>query len=403
MLLDRRPPHRQRTPNVPGSAPSLKPGAVALHATVVGLEEWLALGLDWDALLEQSSSDRLFLSHDWQTLWWQHCDATPAETLAVVLVFQDTRLVGAAPFVIGPAISRADFTGRSAQLVGHLMGSARGMFSEYQDVIALPELAQRVRQLVVCELRDRYGCTELALSLTPTFKEWECATAAVRTFHVRPTEPRLSYQASLEAGFPAYLDGLSASSRRSIFNLRKRLHEHGDVRYAEATPEQMYDTLDALQRLHTLRWGTPPFNPTVLAFHRSLISRWHNNGRIVLSTLTVAGRCVSVQYDIRIGDRQYNLQQGFDPSFSAKLSLGTLHFGYTMEAAAAAGVRIYDFLYGNGLKTNYKNHLSTSTRELANLHLVSAGVRASMLRTLDVLRSLKRKFTVDAVPTQTSP
>jgi CelD/BcsL family acetyltransferase involved in cellulose biosynthesis len=56
---------------------------------------------------------------------------------------------------------------------------------------------------------------------------------------------------------------------------------------------------------------------------------------------------------------------GFDPSFGRRLSLGLLHLGYAMEAAAEQQVGTYDFLAGAGLRSDYKRHLSQASRRLS--------------------------------------
>jgi CelD/BcsL family acetyltransferase involved in cellulose biosynthesis len=95
---------------------------------------------------------------------------------------------------------------------------------------------------------------------------------------------------------------------------------------------------------------------------------------------------VSVLYDIRKGARQYNISMGFDPSFGARFSLGLIHLGYAMEAAAERQVSIYDFLAGPGQHSDYKSHLSQARRNLSCVQVLRGHVLPALYRWHDRAR-----------------
>ena len=88
---------------------------------------------------------------------------------------------------------------------------------------------------------------------------------------------------------------------------------------------------------------------------------------------------VSVLYDIRKGRHQYNISMGFDPCF-ARLSLGLIHLGYAMEAAAELHVSTYDFLAGTGQRSDYKRHLSQAHRSLSCVQVLRGYLLPSLYR-----------------------
>jgi len=71
---------------------------------------------------------------------------------------------------------------------------------------------------------------------------------------------------------------------------------------------------------------------------------------------------------------------GFDPAFSRRVSLGLIHLGHAMEAAAAGGVRTYDFLAGFGKRSDYKRHLSQSRRNLSSVQVLRGHVLPPLYR-----------------------
>jgi CelD/BcsL family acetyltransferase involved in cellulose biosynthesis len=93
-----------------------------------------------------------------------------------------------------------------------------------------------------------------------------------------------------------------------------------------------------------------------------------------------------VLYDIRKGTRQYNIKMGFDPAFSSRVSLGLIHLGYAMEAAAERGVTMYDFLAGPGQTSDYKRHLSQARRALSCVQMLRGRVLPALYRWRDRAR-----------------
>ncbi len=141
-----------------------------------------------------------------------------------------------------------------------------------------------------------------------------------------------------------------------------------------------------LNRLHQLRWGKPAFVGPRLSFHQHLARGLAGRGELAVSRLRVAGAVVSVLYDIRKGGRQYNINMGFDPTFSGKLSLGLIHLGYAMERAAEQLVTTYDFLAGPGQRSDYKRYLSQERRQLSCLQVLRGRLLPALYRWHDRLK-----------------
>jgi hypothetical protein len=75
--------------------------------------------------------------------------------------------------------------------------------------------------------------------------------------------------------------------------------------------------------------------------------------------------------DINVNGRVYNLQSGYLENFAKGISLGTLHFGYQIEAAfKSEKVGFYDFMAGNGKNSNYKASLANKTAQFNTVILV---------------------------------
>jgi CelD/BcsL family acetyltransferase involved in cellulose biosynthesis len=272
----------------------------------------------------------------------------------------------------------------SVQLIGLSWRDPAPLISEYLDVVATVDEADAVRRACVRAMHGEEAWTEWVIGFTAAGAQWRDAFARLELGqhqYVRDVDPSISYQADLSRGFSGYLRSLGQSTRRSLWNLRRRLALQGTVSFELLSPEEIDGGFNDLNRLHQLRWQQPAVAGANLEFHSRLSRRLAGRGELALSRLRVGGQVVSVLYDIRKGARQYNISMGFDPTFGRrKLSLGLLHLGYAMEAAAERQVSTYDFLAGSGLRSDYKRHLSQGSRRLSCVQVLRGHLLPSLYR-----------------------
>jgi CelD/BcsL family acetyltransferase involved in cellulose biosynthesis len=361
--------------------------ALTLRRWSVG--DWLANEPAWTRLLACSDADALFLSWEWLTLWWQ-CFAGALSAAPDILVFyRGSDLVGIAPLYRRRILRNGLLPTSSVQLIGQSWRDRRTMISEYLDVIAAVGEVDAVRRSCAQVLLQERDWTEWVIGHTAASRQWCEAFSAsdfARRSYVRELDALVSYQADLSRGFAAYLRVLGQSTRRSIWGLRRRLAAHGRVTFEFLAPEEIDGGFSDLNRLHQLRWQHSAFTGASLDFHSRLARRLARRGELALSRLRVGGEVVSVLYDIRKSTRQYNISQGFNPSFSSNLSLGLIHFGYALEAASERRVDTYDFLAGPGLRSDYKRHLSQTRRNLSCVQVLRGYLLPSLYRWHDRVR-----------------
>jgi CelD/BcsL family acetyltransferase involved in cellulose biosynthesis len=340
----------------------------ALTARRWSIADWLGSEATWNGLLARSNADALFLSWDWLTLWWQ-CFAGALSAVPEILAFyRGSDLVGFVPLYRRRVVRSGLLPTTSVQLIGMSWRDAGAPISEYLDVIATAAETDSVRSACARILLNERAWTEWVIGFTAAGREWYdlFAPRVPRQRHyVRDLDRLVSYQADLSPGFGGYLRTLGQSTRRSLFNLRRRLALEGTVSFELLSPAEVDGGFGDLNRLHELRWRQPAFAGAGLDFHTRLAHRLASRGELALSRLRVGGQVVSVLYDIRKGTRQYNISMGFDPAFGRRLSLGLIHLGYAMEAAAERQVSTYDFLAGSGQRSDYKRHLSQARRSLS--------------------------------------
>jgi hypothetical protein len=308
----------------------------------------------------------------------------------IQLFYRADALVGIVPLYRRQVTRGGIVRAHSVQMMGHAWRDSGPLISEYLDVIAPPEDRREVRDACLTALFRQSGWDELVVGLSDAAQQWcESFTrlAGSRTHYVRQVDHLVSYHANLADGFSAYLKGLGQSTRRSVWNLRRRLvDEHGETRLEFITPDEIDDAFQDLNRLHELRWSRPAFQAERLDFHKSLAADLAARGELAFTRLRVAGKVVSVLYDIRKSARQYNMKMGFDPGVTSRLSLGLVHFGYAMEAASERGVRLYDFLAGPGQNFDFKQNLGQIRRELSSVQMLRGWALPTLYRVRERVR-----------------
>ena len=353
-----------------------------------GVDQWLGNAVAWKALLACSSADPLFLSWEWLTHWWQCYGGSLGRAPDILAFYRGEDLVGLAP-LYHRLVMRGVLLAHSVQVIGLSWRDSEPLISEYLDVIAAPQDLGAVRHACLRLLLDEPAWTELVIGYSAAGQQWRDAFARLapaRGHYVRELDRSVSYQADLAQGFGPYLRDLGQSTRRSLWNLRRRLTDHGAVSLEFVAAGEIDGGFSDLNRLHQLRWKRPAFTGKRLAFHRTLASRLATHAELAFSRLRVGGDVVSVLYDIRKGARQYNIKMAFDPAFSSRVSLGLIHLGYAMENAADHGISSYDFLAGPGRASDYKRHLSQSRRALSCVQMLRGRILPALYRWRDHAR-----------------
>ena len=261
------------------------------------LQEWFSNEPAWRDLMMRAASDQLFLSWEWLVGWWKCYGDSLGRTPEILALYRGSELAGIAP-LYRRGLNRNGFIPlRSVQMIGLSWRDSRPLISEYLDVIAAANEQEAVRRAVLRFLLAEGNWGEFVVGFTPAGSQWletYAACAASQKHYARELDGCLAYQADLSAGFAAYLRDLRQSTRRSVWNLRRRLAQHGEIAVEHLQAEDIEAGFSDLNRLHRLRWHKPAFEGRRLEFHTALARRMASNGELAFSRLLVGSRVVSV-------------------------------------------------------------------------------------------------------------
>ena len=359
--------------------------AAADHRNVVMVrtwtpEEFAASGSVWADLLSRSDADPLFMSWEWQWLWWQHhASVLNGELLLVAGYDGDSRLVGLAPFYLHRASHRGVTAGR-LESIGSSFRLSNDVFSEYLDLIVdrhyVDSFLPLLGQMLLAEAR----WSDLVFSNTPVNG---LASRLIQEHlgdgrYVREVDPLTSFVRPLPRDFSQYVQSLDGETRRRMWNQRKRLNAP-QLHKTDCVDE----VLARLDKFHMPRWGRRHYVGVRGEFHRAFAAAMAAKGALHMTELHCDGQPLSAMYNVRLGDTEYNIQSGFDSLALKGLSLGYLHLGYAMELACEEGIAQFDFLAGPGMRRDYKRDFQAVHRPLMTYQAIRAKPLAWLYRGYD--------------------
>ncbi len=308
------------------------------------------LAAEWNPLLQRSRYRTLFLTHEWQTTWWEHLGEGDLWILAFRA--QETgRLVGIAPLYLVP-IAQGERAGtRQLNIVGCIE------VSDYLDLIIDQEWEEPVYRafaawlqspdapafdlLDLCNLPDDSRTHTL---LPPLLKAdgW-----SVRVFQ-EDTAP----QFELPFHYDTYLnERVEKKQRHEIRRKQRRAEREATVGFyivgKEQSLEVEVDDFIALQRAsrsEKAEFMTPPMRRFFHAAARAL----HDAGWLRLCFLTLNGEKAAALFAFEYDRRFLLYNSGYDPTAAhAHLSPGWVIVSYAIQYAIAVGNSHFDFMQGD--------------------------------------------------------
>lgn len=266
-------------------------------------------------------------------------------------------------------------------------------FPDANGPVALPGLELEVVRALVAALAAEGGWDELRL----TGAEEDDARRFASTWSDRRVRAQVLGAPFHDLGLqPPDGDVTLALNRSHRRNVRRTLRAYErsgtlGVEWAE-TADEGRQIFDELVRLHQDRWTAKGMAgafamPETVAFHRELVARLADDGRVALSRVRCDGETVATTYGFVDGGHLRSYQTGLAHPPGGRLRPGVLGDLLTMAEARRRGLSTYDFLPGS---LDYKRTLSTGEGERWRVALRGRRARLLLVDALSAVRGLVR-------------
>ncbi len=335
-----------------------------------------ALAPVWDATLQRSTADTVFLTHEWLSTWVRHFAAR--RPLAVLVATCGDKAVGLAPLMI----RRRDRFNR--------LGTLGVETLDYEDIIlsgnAEPDRAGILSALVDAAMAlpcwDYWQFNRIpgdSDTVELLQKEWE--RRGLR-WSLAPSEQ--SPYVPISGSWDQYYESLSSRLRKNIRRCGRQLAQAvGDVVIegardrvnAPAALESLFD-LHATRRKRLDRAPGLFDSDAVRRFYIDLCGALAARGWVDVPTLHAGGELAAVQLNFRYGGLYMKALPAFDESF-AEYAVGRMLNIHVMRQAFETGFSRVDFLRG---VERYKFDFKPEVRQLYSLAVYAPTLRGALAR-----------------------
>lgn len=297
---------------------------------------------EWNALLRRSLTDTVFLTWEWQTLWWRAYH--PGELFIVALRDDADTLVGIAPWFI-------DTTSPDERV---LRGIGCVDVTDYVDVIADSAHFDAAMTAFAGVARERCaGYTRINLcnlrEISPTLSALRAAFEAAG-FGTEVREQEVCPVIPLNRTFMDYVESLDKKNRHEL-RRKLRLAEGMEtlvVRIVSSESELPVasEQFLALMAESSEEKATFLQNAQHVAFFKSLLPAMLENGWLQLAFLDYDGQPTAVYANFIYNGRVMVYNSGLSLSHG-QLGPGIILLGNLIRMACEAGYSAFDFLRGN--------------------------------------------------------
>ncbi len=350
---------------------------------------------DWDRLSSVSAPSSVFMSWDWQSLWWKHYGKGQALFIMVAREAASGHVAAILPLYIQRASVFKVVPVRFLRTVGTGGDTSpddlNPLIEPGFEAAAAPALAEAICQRIagwdVLHISDLQKESRFTSHLLEACRQ--------RYGRTRLERSALISFAPLADNWDDYLKTTSSNHRESTRRARRKIESIAGTKHFVWSDSATIDTaIDRLIELHLMRWndrsGHYAFSsPEYVGFHRDVIRALHPKGQVWLSCLQMDDQIVGIYYIYHFQDTAYYFQGGFHPDY-AKHKPGAVLMGYSIHHAINQKTKIFDMLRG---EYSYKNSWAKQFRETFAVDATrfTVGGLAQMLR-YEILPAWKRRL-----------
>jgi CelD/BcsL family acetyltransferase involved in cellulose biosynthesis len=361
------------------------------------------LGDDWDRLWRLTDPPAPMLESAWVRRWWQ-VHGRGVEPLVAVL-----RDAAGAPAAVAPLYRRRTFDRlaaglRTIQIVGMGEREADEVVGEYHSWLGAPdardELSEKLADHLAADRRwDRLRLT----NLSPESMVIERLVEKLRPQAVEVEVRRLPTFFSPALPLDAYIGAITSSKQRhKLRRAMKEANTRGLEFVRAGSLEEARTMFGELARLHQHQWVAREklgvfSGPVYRSFHEDMLPHYARTGRLWLVGLRDGKTKVfkAVRYLLESHGRLYDYISGLEGTEDNVLNPGLVLHMHTIDAAAKAGVKTYDFMGGD---YEYKRRMALEERQQVSVDLFRSNARAYAWVSARALRRWFRSRRTAAAP-----
>lgn len=319
-----------------------------------------------------------YATPEWMLAFWRHMHAPPGDAqLRIVVVRDGERIVGLGPFY-GPA-RRGALGVAGYRLLGAGIGQRTApLAAAGREHEVAPAFAAALASADPKPSAVMFDAIDAA---SPFPALMAAAWPSGRRPLVRDDRgPSGGLVATMAEDAGTWLRGRSRNYRRQQVRRRREIETRGGILRRSETPDQLQSDLDAMFRLHGMRFAAQGRHTSLGPLYRVTVgdaaAGLFERDALRLWVIDSPEGVVGAQLFLRAGDRLCAWNGGINPSWE-RASLGLVLFDEAIRDAHQLGLRLLDF--GGGDQA-YKHHFADTAAPVEWLSLLVRDVRYPLVR-----------------------
>lgn len=311
---------------------------------------------EWNSLLAQARSNRIFSTWEWQSTWWNAYH--PGELLVIEVRNGDEELVGLAPLFI------------DANRNVHFVGCED--VTDYLDIIVHQNYETEVYQTLADYLAENKGANFDAIELcnipaeSPTLAGFLDALAS-SDFTTKTELIDVCPVIELGNDWEEYLANLDKKQRHEVRRKLRRASGDNINWYIVGEDHNLTDELDIfLNLMASASEDKAQFlqDENNRAFFKAMVPLFFEKGWLQLAIITMDGQPAAGYLNFDYGNEIGVYNSGLDIGVGGTLSLGIVLLSHLINRAIELGRARFDLLRGN---ETYKYRMGGQDDEIYRL------------------------------------
>ncbi len=322
---------------------------------------FLALEREWNSLLKQSKTDTIFLTWQWQKIWW---DFFGQEARLSILTVRDGEgLIGLAPFYGLPS----DDGAKTLRLIGGVE------VSDYLDILVASGREDRVYEALWEFLthENDYPWDIIDLhnvpATSPTLRALPTLARDTRELQVSMEVEDVAPIINLPPSWEEYLSLLGKKQRHEVRRKIRKANNEALVRWYYVRDEKAVQAeMEDFAELHkrSARQKKAFMDRKMQSFFQAVARTTFEQGWLRLYFLLINELKTATTLCFDYNDSMMVYNSGYDPQLYPSLSTGTVLLAYCIQDAIRNGRSVFDLLRGG---EDYKYRLGGQDTQVYNL------------------------------------
>lgn len=353
--------------------------------------EFKSIRKKWNALLEKSRADKIFMRWEWLCNWWLVFGNN--SRLVIILIFDEDNLIGIAPFYINV---QKKYPIKISML--EILGS-RFVGSDYLDII----VEDGKEKIVIDELLKMLWDLKRIIINFVNIRKDSIAYQIVEKVQTKTEYRTYKYAVTtcpfikLPYSWNELLLGFKKKKRGNVKYYRKKAIKDLSITFYRVEKEdELSFYFNSLVNLNKYRMQQKKvrslngtfFNNKFVEFHERISKAFLKDNILRLYFLkNKQNDVVACKYNFLLNNKVYSYQVGIKPGYE-KSRLGTVLLSYCIEDAISEGCKEYDFLEGN---EKYKYEWAKETALIYSYYLFTNNAFNKILFLLLILKDKLKK------------